>query len=144
MKADAPQAALEEINAEIERLKEASATLTRIFSLRAAADIAKTTAAPTAPRGKTARRASAKPAAARKKPEPAKTAEAPEASDTGVRILKFLDKNGPSRVEAIAPGTKLKPNIVAIGLNKLVRDGLAEDNDGFFRATDKGLDAALA
>ncbi|HEX5137370.1 MAG TPA: hypothetical protein VFY93_10375 [Planctomycetota bacterium] len=154
MKAEVLQATLEEISAEIARLEEVKATLVRVFSLRAAADIAKrpqpirSLDVPVpARRARSATASSKTSAAAKPRKKPAakpEAAEAPEASDTGVRILKFLDKNGPTRIEGIAPGTKLKPNIVAIGLNKLVRDGLAQDNDGFYRCTDKGLDAALA
>lgn len=107
------------------------------------------TPAPTAPRARPAKRSSAKPAAARKKPAPAKPeaakpVEPPEVSDTGVRILKFLDKAGPSDATAVVAGVKGHPPGTMNALKRLVRLGLAEDNDGHFRCTDKGFDAALA
>lgn len=134
------EATLAEIDAQIRKLTEAKATLLELFGPNATAEPArparKRTASPkTAPRTKTP---------ARSAPKPAESTDADAASATGVRILKFLDKAGPSALAAIASGTKLRPNVAANGLRKLVRDGLAEDNDGHFRCTDKGFEAALA
>jgi predicted Rossmann fold nucleotide-binding protein DprA/Smf involved in DNA uptake len=129
-------AAIEELEAEIRNLTEAHSALLRLRG--------KTTPEAATP-AKPARRPSAKRAAPARKPrapKPDQTADADGVSETGAKVLRAL-KDQPLEVAAIASKTKLRPNVVAIGLRKLVRDGLAEDNDGFFRLTDKGHDAAL-
>ena len=127
------QAAPDRINQEIAKLTEARETLLRLFG------------APSHPvaTSATAKRVRARPP---RTPKPAKapSADAGSLTEAQAKVLRFLDKSGPSVVSDVAKGTGIRGPGASSSLRFLVASGLAEDNDGFFRLTDKGMDAALA
>ncbi len=89
-----------------------------------------------------------KPKAARKPraPKPAATAAASgDVSDRGREALALLSKDGPADKTKLALGVlgdAKKAGPVMRTVRKLIADELVEDNDGFYRLTEKGWDAA--
>lgn len=132
-------AAIAELEAEIAKLEEAKGVLLR---LRTPAE---------GPAAKPARRPAPRRAAParkpRKAPEPEQAADADALNDNQVKVLRFLDKNGPAQAPDIAEKGLGKRTYTGPLSGKilpaLVKRGLVEDNSGFFRLTDKGADAAL-
>lgn len=73
------------------------------------------------------------------------TAGADALSETQQKIVRFLDKAGPSDLKAIAAGLRTRGSgPLARSCGALVKLRLAEANDGFYKLTDKGFEAALA
>lgn len=141
------QAALDRIEAEIAKLIEARETLVKLFgpapspqarTPRRPRNDTRITAPGTSGKQPAGPRAASKPA----RNDTSKSADADTITKPQAKVLKFLDKNGPSQLADVVKGTG-NPRAGST-LANLVSLGLAEDNDGHFRVTDKCADAALA